>query len=66
MADRVTAARLVKITRAAADRRAKKYKEGETVCDLCCTILMPLQLATASAVLGSVMVTDGPWPTLGH
>jgi len=27
---------------------------------------MPLELATASAVLGSVVVTDGPWQTLGH
>jgi len=27
---------------------------------------MPLELAKASAVLGSVMVTDGPWQTLGH
>jgi len=27
---------------------------------------MPLELAKASAVLGSVAVTDGPWQTLGH
>jgi hypothetical protein len=27
---------------------------------------LPLELAKASAVLGSVVVTDGPWQTLGH